>query len=99
MDELLIGLIVAGFYAPLHFLLPLGFLFITGHEEAEQRRQRMKTTVLDAAWSMLLAFALALALLQSGRPGWAAATLMVSLMLPFARILMGRRVAGGSSSD
>ncbi|MDJ0741019.1 MAG: hypothetical protein QNJ91_14990, partial [Gammaproteobacteria bacterium] len=39
MDDVIVWLIIAAFYAPLHFLLPALLLFVTGRESEATRRR------------------------------------------------------------
>ncbi len=41
LDDITAWIIIIGFYAPLHFMLPVLFLFITGTESEALRRTLM----------------------------------------------------------
>ena len=57
MSEAVVWLIIAAFYAPLHFGGPVGVAILTS--EGVQYRQRMvRHMLVDSAVSMLLAFIL-----------------------------------------
>lgn len=91
MSDITVWIIVIAFYAPLHYLLPVLFLFITGEESESVRKRLIRSAVLDATLSMLLAFSVAIALVQLGWIGTAMLVLLASMLLPFARILRHRK--------
>jgi hypothetical protein len=95
MSDLVIWIIVIAFYAPLHFMLPVLFLFITGKESEELRRQLIRSVLRDALTSMVLAIGLAVLLVQLGWMMPAMLILMLSMTLPFLRIYRSRRVLAG----
>jgi hypothetical protein len=84
-------LIVIGFYAPLHFLLPVLVLFITGHETEALRRKLIRHALIDAGVSMIAAFALAIYLAQEEDLSTAMLILLLSMAVPFVRIWRHRR--------
>jgi len=95
MSDLVIWIIVIAFYAPLHFMLPVLFLFITGKEPETVRRQLIRSVLRDALFSMVVAIALAVILVRMGWIMPAMLVLMLSMSLPFLRILRARRVLAG----
>jgi hypothetical protein len=95
MSDLVIWIIVIAFYAPLHFMLPVLFLFITGKEPETVRRQLIRSVLRDAFFSMVVAIALAVILVRLGWIMPAMLVLMLSMALPFLRILRARRVLAG----
>jgi len=97
MSDITVWIIVIAFYAPLHYLLPLLFLFITGEEPEAVRKRLIRGAVIDATLSMIAAFGIAIALVQLGRIGPAMLVLLASMLLPFARILRHRKeITSGS---
>ncbi len=95
MSDLVIWIIVIAFYAPLHFMLPVLFLFITGKESESLRRQLIRSVIRDALLSMVVAIALAVLLVNLGWIMPAMLVLMLSMTLPFVRILRARRLIAG----
>ncbi len=93
MNEWIVWIIIAAFYAPLHFMLPVLFLFVTGEEAAAARRALVRQAVHDAALSMGAAIALAAWLTRQERIVPAMVILMLSMAFPFVGILRRRRLA------
>ena len=91
MDDPVIWIIIIAFYAPLHFMLPVLFLFIVGHESEGDRKQMIRRALIDAAISMVVAFALAIILVNNDRVGLAMVTLILFMTVPFMRIIRNRR--------
>lgn len=91
MDDLVVWIIIAAFYAPLHYLLPVLVLFITGRESEQTRRRLIRGAVIDSTLSMLLAFGVVIALVQQGWMSLAMLILLLSMGLPFVRIWRHRR--------
>jgi hypothetical protein len=97
MDDFVVWLIIAAFYAPLHFLLPVLVLFITGNETDAVRSRLIRRALLDSALSMAAAFVVVIALVRQGWMSVAMGVLLVSMTLPFLRIWRHRReIAGGT---
>ena len=95
MDGVIVWVIVIGFYAPLHYLLPLLFLFITGSETEAVRGTLIRRALLDATLSMVAAFAAAMVLAQRRQLFAAMLVLLLSMGLPFLRIFRHRRELSG----
>lgn len=91
MDDPVVWIIIAAFYAPLHFMLPVLFLFIVGDEAEAVRKQLIRNALIDAALSMVVAFAIALILVNYAQVALAMVILMLFLFAPFIRILRNRR--------
>ncbi len=91
MDDVVVWIIIAGFYAPLHFLVPLLVLFITGTEEEATRGRLMRAAARDSALSMLAAFAVVILLANIGRISLAMLVLLLSMLYPFIGIWRHRR--------
>ena len=92
MDDPVIWIIIIAFYAPLHFMLPVLFLFIVGDETEVVRKQLIRSAVIDAALSMAVAFALAILLVSHSQIALAMVVLVLFMLAPFIRILRNRRV-------
>ncbi len=95
MDDIIVWIIIVAFYAPLHFLLPTLFLFITGSESNEVRRQLMRKALIDSALSMVAAFVVVILLVQADRIPLAMLVLLLSMAIPFIRIWRCRRTIAG----
>lgn len=92
MNDPIVWIIIIVFYAPLHFMLPVLFLFIVGHESETDRKQMIRRALIDSAVSMVVAFGIAIALVNVEQVGLAMVTLILFMMVPFMRILRNRRV-------
>lgn len=91
MNDVIAWIIIAAFYAPLHFLLPVLVLFITGQEAQDTRRRLIRNALIDSGVSMAVAFAVVIMLAHSGRMLPAMLILLVSMGFPFIRIWRHRR--------
>ena len=91
MNDPVIWIIIIAFYAPLHFMLPVLFLFIVGDETESVRKRLIRRALIDAAISMLVAFALAILLVNYSQIALAMIVLMLSMLAPFMRIIKNRR--------
>jgi len=92
VDDPVIWIIIIAFYAPLHFMLPVLFLFIVGHETETMRKQLIRRALIDAALSMVVAFALAVLLVNNSQIALAMVVLILFMLAPFIRIFKNRRV-------
>ncbi len=92
MDDTIIWIIIIAFYAPLHFMLPVLFLFIVGDEAEAVRKQLIRSALIDAALSMVVAFALAIMLVNNSQIALAMVVLILFMLAPFIRILRNRRI-------
>ncbi|MCU0766284.1 MAG: hypothetical protein MUE39_02735 [Gammaproteobacteria bacterium] len=92
MDDALVWIIIAAFYAPLHYLLPLLVVVMTGTEEGEARRRRLIATVVDCTLSMAIAFTVVI-WLAHGQLQAAMVVLLLSMATPYLRIWLHRRAA------
>jgi len=95
MDDLIVWIIIIAFYAPLHYLLPVLILFITGRESETVRRRLIRNALIDSTVSMLLAFVIVIALVQQGWLSLAMLILLLSMFAPFVRIILHRREISG----
>ncbi|MBT8133357.1 MAG: hypothetical protein KJO03_02545 [Gammaproteobacteria bacterium] len=92
MNDPVIWIIIVAFYAPLHFMLPVLFLFIVGHESETDRKQLIRHALIDAAVSMVVAFVLAITLVSNEQVALAMVTLVLFMLVPFMRIIRHRRI-------
>lgn len=92
MNDPIVWIIIVVFYAPLHFMLPVLFLFIVGDEVEEVRRQLIRDALIDAALSMVIAFIVAIALVNFDHVALAMITLMLFMLVPFIRIVRHRQL-------
>ena len=92
MNDPVIWIIIIAFYAPLHFMLPVLFLFIVGHESEADRKQLIRNAMVDAAASMVVAFGLAIMLVYYEHVTLAMVALVLFMLVPFMRIIRNRRV-------
>ena len=92
MNDPVIWIIIIVFYAPLHFMLPVLFLFIVGDEAEAVRKQLIRNALIDAALSMVVAFAIAITLVNYSQIALAMVVLILFMLAPFIRILRNRRV-------
>ena len=91
MNDPVTWIIIIAFYAPLHFMLPVLFLFIVGDETETVRKQLIRSALIDAALSMVVAFALAIMLVNNSQIALAMVVLILFMLVPFIRILKNRR--------
>jgi len=92
VDDPVIWIIIIVFYAPLHFMLPVLFLFIVGDETETMRKQLIRRALIDAALSMVMAFALAIMLVNYDQMALAMVILILFMLVPFIRIISNRRI-------
>lgn len=91
MDNAIVWGIIALFYAPLHFLLPVLLVLLRSEERA--RRPALIRTLIDCSLSMAASFALVIWLVSREQITRAMALLLCSMALPYIRILMGRQAS------
>jgi uncharacterized membrane protein YesL len=92
VNDPIIWIIIVVFYAPLHFMLPVLFLFIVGNEAEVVRRQLIRHALIDAALSMFIAFIVAVVLVNYDHVALAMVTLMLFMLVPFIRIVRRRQL-------
>ena len=90
MDTAVFWIIIALFYAPLHYLIPMVIVFFQSVEDPELRKRRMIATAIDCTISMTLAFSLVI-WLSADHLQTAMFVLMISMSLPYIRIWLHRR--------
>ena len=95
MDDAIVWIIIIAFYAPLHYLLPVLILFITGSEPEEQRRTLIRGALIDSTLSMIVAFVIIIALVSNGWISVAMLIMLVSMFYPFLRIFRHRKEITG----
>jgi len=91
VNDPIVWIIIVVFYAPLHFMLPVLFLFIVGDEAEAVRKQMIRRALIDAAVSMVVAFALAIVLVNYTQVALAMVVLILFMLAPFVRIIRNRR--------
>lgn len=99
MNDVIVWIIIAAFYAPLHYLSPAMFLFITGREDEDTRKRLIKGALLDSTLSMALAFGVVIWLVQQDRIFIAMIILLLSMFYPFVRIWRHRREIAGTARE
>ena len=72
-------------------MLPVLFLFIAGDEAESVRKQLIRRALIDAALSMLVAFVLAIVLVNYDQIALGMVVLILFMLVPFVRILRNRR--------
>ena len=97
MEDPIIWIIIIAFYAPLHFMLPVLFLFIVGDETETVRKQMIHSALIDAGISMVVAFALAILLVNYDQITLAMVILVLFMLVPFIRIIKNRRAMQSSN--
>jgi hypothetical protein len=93
MDAFVTWLIIAIFYAPLHYLIPIIIVFFQNVSDPELRKKRMIATAIDCTLSMTVAFALVI-WLSENQLHVAMYILMLSMATPYLRVWLQRRKAG-----
>jgi ABC-type methionine transport system permease subunit len=81
MNEVVVWLIIAAFYAPLHFGGPLGVVILI-ERDVRLRRRMIRYMLLDCALSMLTAFTLVI-WLAGNTLGLAMAIMLLSMLVPY----------------
>ncbi len=88
--DALTWIIVAAFYAPLHYLVPL--LVTAFRSDDTERRARLRRTAIDCTLSMSIGFGLVVWLARDNLQ-LAMAILFLSMLAPYLRLLLARRVS------
>jgi len=92
MDSIIVWAIIALFYAPLHYLLPMLIVFFRNTDDAELRKQRLVATAIDCTISMVAAFAIVI-YLSSQNMLMAMVVLLISMFTPYVRLVLRRSTA------
>ena len=87
MDTVIVWGIIALFYAPLHYLVPMLVVFFRNADDAGLRRKRLITTAIDCSISMTLGFALVIFLAEKDMLT-AMIVLLLSMFTPYVRLLL-----------
>ena len=87
MHDPVVWLIIAAFYAPLHFLLPVLFIVITA--DSRHRQLLLRHAIIDSALSMLAVFVLAIWLIPEYLMS-AMLVMAIGMATPFIRIMLQR---------
>ena len=92
MDSIIVWIIIALFYAPLHYLLPMLIVFFRNTEDSELRKQRLIATAIDCSISMVTAFAIVIYL--AGQDMFLAMViLLISMFTPYIRLMLRKSPA------
>ena len=89
MEDALVWLIIAAFYAPLHFGGPIGVVVLIESERLVRRRM-IRNMLLDCSLSMLIAFTLAIWLVNDNL-GMAMAIVFFSMLAPYLLLYFHHR--------
>jgi len=84
MDNTIVWIIIAGFYAPLHFIPPA--LLVLFKADEEMRKTCLKRSLLDSSLSMLLAFGIVY-YIGLENMSLAMGVLLVAILLPYIRVI------------
>ena len=98
MDNTIVWIIIAGFYAPLHYIPPI--LLVLFKTAPENRNFCIKRSVIDSSFSMLVAFGLVF-YLGAEQILQAMVILLLALLFPYirvAKVLLKNRSTGESVS-
>jgi hypothetical protein len=97
VDDWIVWLIILGFYAPLHYLMPALVLFITGREDEATRRRLIRRGLVDSTVSMVAAFVVVLLMVRSDLLFPAMFVLLLSMLYPFLGIWRRRAALSGET--
>jgi hypothetical protein len=90
MGEAVVWLIIAAFYAPLHFMGPIGVVILVTTDPAARKRL-LRYMLIDCCMTMLVAFALVIWLVED-HLGSAMVILLVSMLVPYLLLMIHRRM-------
>ena len=88
MNDAVVWLIIAAFYAPLHYGGPIGVAILTT-PSSSLRRRLIRYMVIECSLSMLIAFALVIWLVKD-QLGIAMLILLLSMLVPYLSLLAHR---------
>jgi hypothetical protein len=91
VNDVVVWVIIAAFYAPLHYLIPVLVLFITGQEDEATRKRLIRRALLDSTLSMAVAFGVVIYLVKQDRIFIAMVILLLSMLYPFIAIWRHRK--------
>ena len=89
MDDVVVWLIIAGFYVPLHYLLPILIVIMFSTSKTDRRRDVL-ATAMDCTVSMTATFIIVV-WLAADHLGMAMLILLLSLSAPYFRIIFKRK--------
>ena len=92
MTDATVWLIIAAFYAPLHYGGPVGVVILTT-PTADLRQRLLRYILIECSLSMLLAFALVIWLVENNI-GIAMLILLLSMLLPYLSLWAHRAMSG-----
>lgn len=93
MDNLIVWIIIAAFYAPLHYLVPV--LLVLFKSDENNRKSHLTHSLIDSTLSMALAFGLVF-YLGTDNIMQAMIILLVAMFFPYIRVtkvMLQKRVA------
>jgi len=90
MDDAIVWLIIAAFYAPLHFAGPIGVVVLTTRE-VSNRQRLMRYMLIESGLTMLAAFSLVIWLVADNLK-MAMLILFLSMLLPYLFLLIHRHL-------
>jgi hypothetical protein len=90
MNEAIVWLIIAAFYAPLHFMGPIGVVILITTDSAARQRL-LRYMLIDCCLTMLIAFVLAIWLAED-RLGSAMVILLTSMLAPYLLLIIHRQM-------
>lgn len=93
MDEAIVWLIIALFYAPLHYGGPIGVAILTSPSD-ELRRRLVRYMLIECSITMLIAFALVIWQVKANL-GIAMLILLLSMLLPYMSLWAHRVMSAG----
>lgn len=88
MDTVVVWVIIALFFMPLHYLPPLMVIFFRTQDPASRRRA-MRAAIIDCTASMAVTFALVI-WLSADHMMAAMLVLLLAILAPYPRILLRR---------
>lgn len=89
MDGMIVWIIIAAFYAPLHYLIPL-LVVVIKTESADVRKQSIRKTLIDCTLSMAVAFFLVIWMAENQLQS-AMIILFLSMLAPYPFLLLRLR--------
>ncbi len=92
MNDAVVWLIIAAFYAPLHYGGPIGVAILTT-PSSHLRHRLIRYMVIECSLTMLLAFVLVIWLVED-RLGMAMLILLLSMLVPYLSLWAHRVFSG-----
>lgn len=91
MSDTIVWIIVIGFFAPLHYVLPVLVLVVSAEQSEEERRRSIRRSLVDSTVSLVIAVPVAIWAAARERPLVAVGVLLLASAPPFVRWALGRR--------